>query len=332
MSRCTTCFASNRVGNGLRNFDEPQSVNLQCSRRNQTAVGVDLSATCEPTTILLAGRRTGNLHCRSSHHQPQPSPKKYQIALFIGSDAKSKQLLDWFNHDSLSSTSCERTCDFQVYTASNALYKTRFATIVPVEQFPVVLFQDNTGGHVHAAGRSMLPATPAELFADLRPGLPTLSTDSASPEDRRTENARLFVGRRDLAESCNSTRKTAPTVTARLSRATAGGRPIATVTGIESATCCSTGLAKLAMLLLWASAGELATIATDRACRLLYSDSFSSSEACEQMTLLTGIATVVVLVLIAVALLPSKKRDRDNESIQQRHQSVPNAGAAGQSA
>ncbi len=29
------------------------------------------------------------------------------------------------------------------------------------------------------------------------------------------------------------------------------------------------------------------------------------------MTLLTGIATVVVLLLIAVALLPSKKRDRD---------------------
>ncbi len=29
------------------------------------------------------------------------------------------------------------------------------------------------------------------------------------------------------------------------------------------------------------------------------------------MTLLTGIATVVVLLLIAVALLPSKKRERD---------------------
>ena len=29
------------------------------------------------------------------------------------------------------------------------------------------------------------------------------------------------------------------------------------------------------------------------------------------MTLLTGIATVAVLLLIAVALLPSKKRDRD---------------------
>ncbi len=30
------------------------------------------------------------------------------------------------------------------------------------------------------------------------------------------------------------------------------------------------------------------------------------------MTLLTGIATVVVLLLIAGALLPSKKRDKDN--------------------
>ena len=50
------------------------------------------------------------------------------------------------------------------------------------------------------------------------------------------------------------------------------------------------------------------------------------------MTLLTGIATVVVLLLIAVALLPSKKRDKDNASINQRYQSVPFTGAASQSA
>jgi len=41
---------------------------------------------------------------------------------------------------------------------------------VPAEQFPVVLFQDATGGNIHAAGRSMIPGTPDELYADLKHG------------------------------------------------------------------------------------------------------------------------------------------------------------------
>ncbi|MCM2370677.1 hypothetical protein [Aporhodopirellula aestuarii] len=100
---------------------------------------------------------------------PQPSPKRYQIALFIGNDAKSQQLLEWFNKDAKLSK-LRKSCEFQVYTESNALYKTRFADIVPASQFPVVLFQDSSGGHVHAAGYTMLPSTPAELYDDLRHG------------------------------------------------------------------------------------------------------------------------------------------------------------------
>ena len=42
------------------------------------------------------------------------------------------------------------------YTSNNAIYRGRFAEIVPADQFAVVLFQDSTGGHVHAAGRSMI--------------------------------------------------------------------------------------------------------------------------------------------------------------------------------
>ncbi len=64
----------------------------------------------------------------------------------------------------------KESCEFQVYTSTNAIYKTRYADIVPAEQFPVVLFQDSTGGHIHAAGRSMIPSTAEELYSDLRHG------------------------------------------------------------------------------------------------------------------------------------------------------------------
>lgn len=158
--------ASPAIGR-LEKLDRPQSVNLQAQGEiKQQSVTIcppgAPTAIHSPVVVRQPSRPV-------VAPQPQPSPKKYQIALFIGSDAKSKQLLDWFNHDS-QLYKLRTACDFQVYTVSNALYQTRYATIVPVKQFPVVLFQDSSGGHVHAAGRSMLPATPAELFDDLRQG------------------------------------------------------------------------------------------------------------------------------------------------------------------
>ncbi len=100
----------------------------------------------------------------------QPPPKKdYQIALFVGSDAQSKQLVEWFEQDR-QLKDLRSNCEFQIYTATNALYRTRFADIVPSEQFPVVLSQDATGGHIHAAGRSMIPETSQELYSDLSHG------------------------------------------------------------------------------------------------------------------------------------------------------------------
>lgn len=100
----------------------------------------------------------------------QPPPKKdYQLALFVGNDAQSKQLIQWFEQDP-QLKDLRSNCEFQVYTSTNALYRTRFADIVPREQFPVVLFQDATGGHIHAAGRSMIPETSQELFSDLSQG------------------------------------------------------------------------------------------------------------------------------------------------------------------
>ncbi len=99
-----------------------------------------------------------------------PPPKKsYQIALFVNADATSQRLQAWFTQNK-QLVALKESCEFQVYTATNAIYKTRYADIVPAEQFPVVLFQDATGGHIHAAGRSMIPSTPEELYSDLRHG------------------------------------------------------------------------------------------------------------------------------------------------------------------
>ncbi|MGB7325952.1 MAG: hypothetical protein WBD31_13840 [Rubripirellula sp.] len=95
--------------------------------------------------------------------------KSYQIALFLDETQQSQQLRQWFDeHPSLQKL--RQVSDFQIYTARNTLYKTRYAEIVPVEQFPVVLFQDSTGGHIHAAGRTMIPSTPNELWDDIRKG------------------------------------------------------------------------------------------------------------------------------------------------------------------
>ncbi len=99
-----------------------------------------------------------------------PPPKKtYQLALFIGNDATSTSLQRWFVENK-QLVALKESCEFQVYTADNAIYKTRFADLVPPSQFPVVLFQDETGGHVHAAGRSMIPGSAEELFSDLKHG------------------------------------------------------------------------------------------------------------------------------------------------------------------
>lgn len=100
---------------------------------------------------------------------PPPAKKNFQLALFVNTDVQSQRLQKWFAEDP-QLVALREKCEFQVYTSTNAIYRTRFAEIVPAEQFPVVLFQDSTGGHIHAAGRTMIPSTPSVLFSDLRQG------------------------------------------------------------------------------------------------------------------------------------------------------------------
>ncbi len=92
-----------------------------------------------------------------------------------------------------SNSALKESCEFQVYTATNAIYKTRYADIVPAEQFPVVLFQDATGGHIHAAGRSMIPSTPEELYSDLRHGYLLYKQAKQAQRPERSKQ-RLLLG------------------------------------------------------------------------------------------------------------------------------------------
>ncbi|AMV35243.1 hypothetical protein VN12_24170 [Pirellula sp. SH-Sr6A] len=98
-----------------------------------------------------------------------PESKAYQLALFVGDDSQSRRLIQWFESNP-KLLKLRELCEFQIYTESNPLYRERFASIVPREQFPVVLLQDAKGGHIHAAGRAMIPSTPEELYSDLQYG------------------------------------------------------------------------------------------------------------------------------------------------------------------
>ena len=101
--------------------------------------------------------------------QPQQSKPRFQIILFLDSSPESQRLTQWFATDS-SLSALRAKCEYQVFTADNPLYLARYESIVPASQFPVVLFQDPTGGHVHAAGGSMIPGNASTLHADMAKG------------------------------------------------------------------------------------------------------------------------------------------------------------------
>lgn len=110
----------------------------------------------------------------------QPSAKKYQIALFLRNDSQSQSLLDWFKQNQELSNLATR-CDFQIYTPDNPLYQTRYASQVPVDQFPAMLFLRSDGGHIHAAGRSMLPNSSDALVSDLKQSLALAQSAESAP-------------------------------------------------------------------------------------------------------------------------------------------------------
>ncbi len=112
--------------------------------------------------------------------QPQPTPNatalkpvskpvapKYSLSLFvIAGDRTSQQLSDWFANDARLKKLASG-CNYQIYTRDNPLYQARFASMIPPESFPALLFQDPSGGHVHAANGTSVSTSASQLGDDL---------------------------------------------------------------------------------------------------------------------------------------------------------------------
>ncbi|MEM7560017.1 MAG: hypothetical protein AAF394_12935 [Planctomycetota bacterium] len=127
----------------------------------------DLSVERMLPTETASNRKTGATLLESKQTARQIG--RFQIALFVGEDAASQQLLDWFEQN-VGLRDLKSKCEFQVYRIDNPLYQSRYKQFVPASQFPVVLFQDSQGSHVHAAGNQMLPGSASELLRDLQYG------------------------------------------------------------------------------------------------------------------------------------------------------------------
>lgn len=96
-----------------------------------------------------------------------PTNKRCSLILFASTDRQSNTVLDWFNKDP-GLQGLRKECNFHVYTKDNPLYKERYSSMIPVEQFPAVVFCDSEGGHIYVAGRGFLPATPSMLLTELK--------------------------------------------------------------------------------------------------------------------------------------------------------------------
>lgn len=96
-----------------------------------------------------------------------PWAAKYSLAIFVGTDQASQRLLDWVNRDPQLSD-LRKSVNFQAYTKDNPLYRERYGGVIPVDQFPAVVFTDPRGGHVYVAGGSSIPSTASALYNALR--------------------------------------------------------------------------------------------------------------------------------------------------------------------
>lgn len=113
---------------------------------------------CSPSPALLA----------QSRFISTPTPQaKSSIALFVGNDAQSQQLLNAWNTDP-QLQSLRQKVSFHTYTASNPLYLTRYANVIAPHQFPGLIFSSPDGGHIHAVNGDWLPTHGPTLYSDLK--------------------------------------------------------------------------------------------------------------------------------------------------------------------
>jgi hypothetical protein len=99
---------------------------------------------------------------------PAPSPVngRKQITLFAGNDARSRDLISWFNSDSRLAK-LRTNCAFEVITPQSPMYAARFANVISQQDFPAIIFAHGDGGHIYAAGGPMLPRSANTLYSDL---------------------------------------------------------------------------------------------------------------------------------------------------------------------
>ncbi len=99
--------------------------------------------------------------------------KEYQLLLFIGADDQSREILNWFNtHPKFQFLrSRDSKVAVQVYSSGDAMYRARYASVVPVSEFPAIVLADAQGGHIHAASKQFIPRRdPDKLYQDLQLG------------------------------------------------------------------------------------------------------------------------------------------------------------------
>jgi len=117
---------------------------------------------------------------RSPSVRPATEKGRYQLALFLGNDAKSQSVKTWFDTDA-NLLKLRQSCAFEIYTENNPLYRAQLSRIVQPQDFPAVLFLDSDGGHIYAAGGPMLPSDQVALLSDLRKGYEFAKSVQAAP-------------------------------------------------------------------------------------------------------------------------------------------------------
>lgn len=104
-----------------------------------------------------------------------PTNQRCSVALFVSTDQQSQALLDWFNRDT-SVAELKKRVNFQAYTRDNPLYKSRYSSIIPADQFPAVVFSAPDGGHIYVAARSQLPASASQLMKSMQDAFEVFTT------------------------------------------------------------------------------------------------------------------------------------------------------------
>lgn len=125
-----------------------------------------------PTPLLMpapGGQLTMPAVTNISNPAAQPAGKQFQTLLFVDGSYQGQQLKSWFESDP-NLVRFRNGTDYQVFTPDNRLYQARFTSVISPSQFPAIVVQDSTGGHLHAAGKNMIPGTSAELWSDIQKG------------------------------------------------------------------------------------------------------------------------------------------------------------------